>query len=33
MPEKVGESPYLTYIDKGLNKRDIQIVGNIHIVQ
>ena len=26
MPEKVGESPYLTYIDPGLNKDDIQTV-------
>ena len=33
MPEKVGESPYLTYIDPGLNKDDIQIVGHIHTVQ
>ena len=33
MPEKVGESPYLTYIEPGLNKDDIQIVGHIHIVQ
>ena len=33
MPEKVGESPYLTYIEPGLNKDDISTVGHIHIVQ